>query len=556
MNQDNELKMLEELGAFYYQRAVQKFESGEYEEAVKHFIKVYEMGLNQEEIVELLYACFITPNEEEFKENYAASADGITNFTYEDTELDFIPVSEDCYYLYNKKEKCFCGSFQLEDFDEREKNFHSLLVADVWDVRGLLQSFKKTEYKTIYYLLNEQKSKFYSFLKLPKFAKIYLDNALCFESTEIMQMFFREYSDFYLPKTITGENVEVYSEILSKIHEARKRDCSIERKNVFLSICIPSYNRGHLAVEHVKQMLLLNYDSEIEIVVSDNGSTENVEGYCELANIQDSRLKYVRFDENRGYAANVLHVLEHASGQFAMLASDEDMLILENVGQLLNMLCRNIDKGVINVAGYGGNFIRPEQIEEEVIIAGMNAVWKGMNTNFITGNVFNMDVVRRYCVLERCRELKDNLYVQLYVHMAIALQIGKYANHYQSALPVWREGDVCGVGGFSEKGKKLFHYMTLESRIAQHETGMQLVEIFYPKGTEIYEWFFVMYLRKTYYLLSIARSLKREEFEQRYTWSDVCESVHQYSMQQLQEGKISAKVESVIKTLYEQYYRE
>ena len=479
--QDNKMQMLEEIGSFYYQRALQEFEAGEYEAAVHDFIKVYEMGLCREEILEILYSCFIIPNEAEFRKSYVQNAEELTAFRYEDTEIDFIPVSDNCYYLYNKKEQIFQGTFRLEAFGEREKDFHSVLVADMWDIREVLTILQKTEYRTVYYLVNEEKSKFYSFLKLPGFAEMYLHNGLCFENTDMMQMFFTEYRDYYLPKTVWGARTEEYVDMMSDIHEMRLRKVDDERKNVFLSICIPTYNRGHMLIENVREMLRLQYDAEIEIV---DGSTENVEGYYEVEAIADSRLKCMRFDKNQGYASNVLNVLKMASGQFAILTSDENALILENVEELLNSLYRKIDKGVVQITGYGPTFTPLERMSEQDTPSGMYSMYNGLNMNTLACCAFNMDVARQYRVLERCMDLRGNLYVDLYVHMVVAFFMGKYAAHYRIPVAVWRERDSGGVGGFSEKGKRLLRYMHPASRISQHEAVMQLVELFYARGSE------------------------------------------------------------------------
>lgn len=551
--QENEMQMLEEIGSFYYQRAIQEFEAGEYEAAVQNFIKVYEMGLCREEILEILYSCFITPNEAEFQKNYEQNAEELTGFRYENTEIDFIPVSDNCYYLYNKKEQTFQGTFRLENFGEREKNFHSVLVADMWDIREVLPILQKTEYRTIYYLVNEEKSKFYSFLKLPGFAEMYLHNGLCFENTDMMQMFFTEYTDYYLPKTVLGARGKEYVAMLSDIHEMRLRKVDDERKNVFLSICIPTYNRGHMLIENVREMLLLQYDAEIEIVVSDDGSTENVEGYYEVEAIADSRLKCMRFDKNQGYASNVLNVLKMASGQFAILTSDENALILDNIEELLNSLYRKIDKGVVEITGYGPTFTPLERMSEQDTPSGMFSMYNGLNMNILACCAFNMDVAHQYQVLERCMDLRGNLYVDLYVHMVVAFFMGKYAAHYRIPVAVWRERDAGGVGGFSEKGKKLLRYMHPASRMAQHEAVMQLVELFYARGSEIYNWFFVNYLSKTYYLLQLARRVYKDEFDAQYEWREVCEDLYNYSLRQIQAYGLPEDVKKNVCVIYQGY---
>ena len=61
---------------------------------------------------------------------------------------------------------------------------------------------------------------------------------------------------------------------------------------MLLSICIPSYNRGHKAVCLVKHCLNMGYEKgEIEIICSNNGSEKNVEGYQERKELEDERFR-------------------------------------------------------------------------------------------------------------------------------------------------------------------------------------------------------------------------------------------------------------------------
>lgn len=552
MNNDNKEEIVKEFGEYYYQRAIAKFESCEYEEAVECFIKAYEAGVFQEEIINLLYFCFILPNEDEFKKNYQEAADGITTFPYDGTEIDFIPVAENRYYMFNNNDMQFCGIFELPVIGNRERKFHSLLVSDVWDLREVTQRIVKNEYATLYYVLNDQKSKFYSFLKIPGVSEVFLKNAVCFENTEIMELFFKEYSQYYLPKTVMGRNAEYYKSVIMNISDNRNKDMNAERDNVFLTIGIPSYNRGHILVNNIKHMLQMVYDFEIEIVVSDNGSTENVEGYQEIRDMKDSRIKYVRLAENQGYAANVLNVLKHSTGRFIMLASDEDVLILEQMEALFNLIYQNITKGIISVTGYGKNFAPPEEIEEKNIAAGGEAVWKSMNTNYVTGMIYNRDVIKGYNILELCNRLSENMYVQYYTHMAISVLVTQYVDFYDAALPVWIEGEPCEAGGDIIKGDNLLNYMQLESRLSQFEAGMSLIELMYGRNN-VYEWLFIRYLNKTYYLLIIARILKREAFEKEYIWKEVCNHIYEYSKNKAQKEQLHENVKKAIDDMYVQY---
>lgn len=123
-----------------YQRALELFEQESYEEAVELFIQLYEAGYEKEAIIQILYDCFITPNEEEFFKNYAENSETLYGNLYDQLLLDFIPVSDTKYYIFHKGLRQFFGSIDISD-DERPKqegDIHCALIADIWDLRDVL----------------------------------------------------------------------------------------------------------------------------------------------------------------------------------------------------------------------------------------------------------------------------------------------------------------------------------------------------------------------------------------------------------------------------------
>ncbi len=101
-----------------------------------------------------------------------------------------------------------------------------------------------------------------------------------------------------------------------------------------LSICIPTYNRANRAASCVKACLELPYE-DLEVVCLDNCSTDDTEQ--KLAQISDERFVYRRNSENIGYP-NIVEVLRHASGEYALLLSDEDRINPRFVADALELL--------------------------------------------------------------------------------------------------------------------------------------------------------------------------------------------------------------------------
>ena len=106
-----------------------------------------------------------------------------------------------------------------------------------------------------------------------------------------------------------------------------------------LSVCIPTYNRaGHLA--NCLSSLVKNRERspvEFEVCVSDNGSTDNTE---EVVRAAQARLpiRYHRNERNLGIPRNFLNVVSMATGEFAWLVGDDDLLVPDCIERLLRLI--------------------------------------------------------------------------------------------------------------------------------------------------------------------------------------------------------------------------
>lgn len=92
-----------------------------------------------------------------------------------------------------------------------------------------------------------------------------------------------------------------------------------------VSIMIPTFNRANLVDGAIESALAQDYGN-LEVLVSDNGSTDNT---AEVVGsfASDTRLRYVRYPENIGSAANFNNALmQHARGEYVLMLCDDDRL--------------------------------------------------------------------------------------------------------------------------------------------------------------------------------------------------------------------------------------
>src|SRR3954463_5452105 len=89
-----------------------------------------------------------------------------------------------------------------------------------------------------------------------------------------------------------------------------------------LSILMPVYNEEERLADAVKQALDVDYPTEIELVIVDDGSPDNTTAV--LAGLTDSRLNVVTHARNRGKGAAIRTAVEHATGDY-MVILDADL---------------------------------------------------------------------------------------------------------------------------------------------------------------------------------------------------------------------------------------
>ncbi len=99
-----------------------------------------------------------------------------------------------------------------------------------------------------------------------------------------------------------------------------------------LSICIPTYNRADLLDYCLTNLAALkDCGKPIEVVISDNGSTDRTPDIVEAHRGRIPNLRLHRFPENRGAVANRLNVLRKAEGEFVTYLADDDTLLIDNL---------------------------------------------------------------------------------------------------------------------------------------------------------------------------------------------------------------------------------
>jgi len=113
-----------------------------------------------------------------------------------------------------------------------------------------------------------------------------------------------------------------------------------------VSIGLPTYNRATTLSRAIESALGQDYRN-IELVISDNCSTDETQAMCLEASARDSRVRYLRQPVNQGATENFREVLRQARGEFFMWLSDDDWMDASYVSACLSVLLADAELGLV-----------------------------------------------------------------------------------------------------------------------------------------------------------------------------------------------------------------
>ncbi len=281
-------------------------------------------------------------------------------------------------------------------------------------------------------------------------------------------------------------------------------------EEIVLSICIPTYNRGHRALALVSELrgLLDTYDN-IEIIVSNNGSNKHLDGYETIEKMCIDRLRYHKFDENQYFWGNVNQVLKMAKGRFALLISDEDNIEMENLDHYLELCSNNPDISVIR----SKTLKLYTYIVNETGKKGYDAIKKFfLCNNYMSGVLYNKSILTNEIIDRLYDNFKDNIAYRFYPHMVFDAYCLVQGDFLSDGFCLINEGDaekeLADVSDV-DKETKMQKYTTYESRLEQQRGFVDIVKNLWCATEAEKARMFMRICEKTIMLLTLVR----EEYE-------------------------------------------
>ena len=121
----------------------------------------------------------------------------------------------------------------------------------------------------------------------------------------------------------------------------------------FLSFCIPTRQRIKL-LQQTLESILSQITQEIEIVISDNASSDGTQQALELLQQSYDCIVYHRFEKEVACGDNLMHVVSMAQGEYCWLMTDDDVIEKNALAKVVEFLKKHpgISGCSVNVQGY------------------------------------------------------------------------------------------------------------------------------------------------------------------------------------------------------------
>jgi glycosyltransferase involved in cell wall biosynthesis len=130
-----------------------------------------------------------------------------------------------------------------------------------------------------------------------------------------------------------------------------------------VTIAIPTYNRADAYLKQAIQSALSQTYPNIEIIVSDNCSTDDTEAL--VKSFSDPHLRYIKHKNNIGANNNFNYCLQKAIGKYFLLLHDDDLIDDEFISTCIKALDRNDSAGIIRTGARNINSAGTVILERE-----------------------------------------------------------------------------------------------------------------------------------------------------------------------------------------------
>lgn len=165
-----------------------------------------------------------------------------------------------------------------------------------------------------------------------------------------------------------------------------------------VSVIIPTYNRAHLVGRATQSVLNQTY-KDFELIIVDDGSTDNTKDIIREFRKKDKRIKYIRHEKNRGGSAARNTGIKATRGEYIAFQDSDDEWLSEKLEQQMKIF-KNVPSKVGIV--YTG-FLRIENSKKNYIPSSWVSKKEGnIHNELLKGNFVTTQsiVTRKKCFMK------------------------------------------------------------------------------------------------------------------------------------------------------------
>ncbi len=274
---------------------------------------------------------------------------------------------------------------------------------------------------------------------------------------------------------------------------------------VFISVCVPTYNRGNCALDLGKNMVAerrrLGLEDKVQIVFSDNGSDNEREQYLELERMAgtEKNFKYRRNSENLGFVKNMVEVLAFSDGKFSLVLSDEDRLFWPGFKTYIMYLEQHPEIGMMK-----GKTDKMYKDELPVYArAGKYALLSFyLRGNYVSGVIYNRELLTDR-VIKEIHDVfdSDNRAYYWYPHLFWETWLQLNSAFASSDIPLVFECEPAEFDSTTDEKTGKPRYTHPDERIAQGLGYTEMINKMKVSDDGIKEFLFLNAYTKTLFLL-------------------------------------------------------
>lgn len=197
------------------------------------------------------------------------------------------------------------------------------------------------------------------------------------------------------------------------------------------SILLPTRNRLDLLRHAVETVLRQDY-SDWEVIVSDNCSEDDVEGY--VASLNESRVKYFRTDRIVPVTENWNNALANSSGEYFLMLGDDDGLLDGYFAELERVLDRFDDPDIVysRTLQFAHPDVLPDHPRGYLALGGMADFFRGRNEPYVLDGRDAVRLVRSSMRFELAFDFNMQFAT---IRRALVSGLGDARTFFRSAFP-------------------------------------------------------------------------------------------------------------------------